>query len=93
MSELVSCSRELPIPVLPETAPPFVEPELGSATDICLFMTEALAGGPLLLVSVDTGPEKYFLIKNERIKKIKKKKIAQLKNLSLLSLDVRISLC
>lgn len=57
MSELVSCSSELPMPVLPDTAP-FVEPELGSTTVICFFITDAFAGGPLLLVSVETGPEK-----------------------------------
>lgn len=55
ISELVSCSSELPIPVLPETTP-FVEAETGSATDICFLTLGVFAGAPLLLVSVDTGP-------------------------------------
>lgn len=45
------------MPVLPETAP-FVDPEAGSATDICFFKLGVLVVGPLLLVSVETGPEK-----------------------------------
>lgn len=54
ISELVSCSKELPIPVLPETAP-FVAAGEASTVDICFFTLGVLAGGPLLLVSVETG--------------------------------------